>query len=38
MFYDTNGKDADRLLAKLRQSQASRMPVWRKDCARAFRR
>jgi hypothetical protein len=38
IFYETNGKHADRLLAKLRQAEASRMPVWKKDCARAFRR
>jgi hypothetical protein len=38
IFYDTNGKDADRLLSKLRQAEASRISAWKKDCARAFRR
>jgi hypothetical protein len=38
IFYDTGGGRPDRLLDKLRQADAGRSSVWKKDCARAFRR
>lgn len=38
VFYATAGKHPDRLLARLRQTELSRIPAWKKDCARAFQR